>query len=295
MGKKRGSVVDVIEDGVGGGVDLGAGETYNEQEEAEFQQTEEGQHVMLTPVKYGHTHVVLVGMSPLILHRQSQKMKQQMLAKQQNRPFPKTVKIPENEFEDATYYMSDLGNDVPEDDRWQYSDHYAKRYQKGSPTKKARYGIPNMAFKKCLVRGAGIQGLVMTETRRQVAIDGPTLIEVLGERRKREDAVPIGKNGMDLRYRPEWEEWAIVLPLKFDTRFLSVETIWTCLDPAGSCVGVGEWRPSSKKSEGAFGKFKLADPFEKVSLVERGILDAKYLTDEDKAFIASIRAGEQKK
>lgn len=72
---------------------------------------------------------------------------------------------------------------------------------------------------------------------------------------KRQDVV-IQQRVPKLDYRPEFQDWSVEVPVRFNTSLLTVDTVLAVFDLAGT-LGVGKWRPSAPKG-GTFGTFKVA-------------------------------------
>lgn len=187
--------------------------------------------------------VPIIGTTPLIMHRFSEKAKRQMLDATQGRKAPKTPKDPEAEFESAFYRLED-GD---------------------------RYGFPVIAFKAATVGGARFYGkdVTMTSLRQSIFMrgepgeDGLSLTEIIGHAEMREDVVRVGQGGTDLRYRPMFREWRAVLTVTYVTSMLTRGSLLSLIDAGGMGVGVGEWRPEKK---GDFGCFQV-DPDRAVEVV----------------------------
>lgn len=172
--------------------------------------------------------VEIVGDSPLIVHAWSAKAKKEMLDKQMKKAKgPKIAKDPERDYQDAFY-----------------------RLPNGKP------GFPTIAFKAAAVSAAGrfADGMKMTEVRGSFHIEGE-LVEIHGEPNMREDMVRIGMGTADIRYRPEFKEWRVLLPIRYNADAISLEQIVNLFNMAGFGVGVGEWRP---EKDGLFGMFHVA-------------------------------------
>jgi hypothetical protein len=180
--------------------------------------------------------VPIVGTSPLIVHRFSEKAKRQMLDNMQGRKTPKEPKDPDAEYEAAFYRLAD-----------------------GSG-----FGFPVTAFKDATVGGARFYGSSVTMTalkqsiffRGQPGADGLSLTPITGEPRMREDVVRVNRGGTDLRYRPEFLEWSALLTITYVKAMLTRNSLLSLLDAGGMGVGVGEWRP---EKGGDFGTFQI-DP-----------------------------------
>lgn len=178
--------------------------------------------------------VPIVGTTPLIVHRFSEKAKRLMLDNMQGRKSPKTIKNPEEEYEAAFYRLKD-----------------------------GRYGFPALAFKSATVGGARFyHGLTMTGLKQTLffrgepGTDGQQMVAVVGEPTMREDVVRVGRGGTDLRYRPEFREWSADLEVIYVTSLLTRASVLSLIDAGGMGVGVGEWRP---ERDGDFGTFRI-DP-----------------------------------
>lgn len=186
--------------------------------------------------------VPIIGTSPLIVHRFSEKAKRQMLDNMQGRKSPKEVKDPEAEYQAAFYRL------------------------KGD-----RYGLPCIAFKAATIGGCRFYGKDITMTackqfifiRGEVGNDGQMLSEILGEPRMREDVVRVSRGGADLRYRPEFPEWSTTLAVTYVTAALMRESVLSLIDAGGMGVGVGEWRP---EKDGDFGTYRI-DPTRTVDVL----------------------------
>lgn len=178
--------------------------------------------------------VPILGTSPLLVHRFSEKAKRQMLDNMQGRKSPKESKDPEAEYQ-AAFYRSKDGE---------------------------RFGMPVIAFKLATVGGARFYGGNVTMTalkqflffRGEVGADGQQLAMIEGEPRLREDVVRVGRGGTDLRYRPEFPEWATTLDVTYVTSALTRGSVLSLIDAGGLGVGVGEWRP---EKDGDFGTYQV--------------------------------------
>lgn len=185
--------------------------------------------------------VPLVGTTPLIVHRFSEKAKRQMLDNMQGRKSPKQAKDPQAEYEAAFYRLGDGG-----------------------------YGFPSLAFKAATVGGARFySGVTMTALKQfmylrgEVGDDGRALTRIEGEPVMREDVVTVGRNGSDLRYRPQFSEWRATLEVTYVTSALTRDSVLSLIDAGGMGVGVGEWRP---EKDGDFGTYRV-DPARETEVV----------------------------
>lgn len=189
--------------------------------------------------------VPIVGTSPLIVHRFSEKAKRQMLDAMQGRKSPKEPKNPDAEYEAAFYRLKDPDG----------------------------YGFPAIAFKDATVGGARFySGVTMTALKQflffrgEIGVDGQAMVRIDGEPKMREDVVKVGRNGTDLRYRPEFPEWSTTLEVVYVTSALTRGSVLSLIDAGGMGIGIGEWRPGK---DGDFGTFRI-DPTREVEVLTEG-------------------------
>lgn len=190
--------------------------------------------------------VPIVGTSPLIMHRFSEKAKRQMLDAMQGRKSPKVAKDPKAEFEAAYYRLKNPDG----------------------------YGFPSIAFKAATVGAARFYaGTTMTALKQflffdgEIGVDGQKLVRIEGESHMREDVVKVGRNGTDLRYRPEFATWSTWLEVIYVTSALTRGSVLSLIDAGGLGVGVGEWRP---ERDGDFGTFTVDQSREVEVITEAG-------------------------
>lgn len=183
-------------------------------------------------------HVPIVGTSPLIVNRFSEKAKREMLENAQGMKRPKAPKDPKAEYAAAFYRIA-------------------------STDGKERYGFPVTAFKAATIGAARFYGksVTMAGLRQFLFIRGlltdsdtQQLVEIEGEPRMREDAVRFGGRSTDLRYRPEFREWKAVLDVTYAKSAISQASVLSLIDAGGTFVGVGEWRP---EKHGEFGTYVI--------------------------------------
>jgi len=172
--------------------------------------------------------IFLIGDSPLISHKWSEKSKKEIRDKQQKKAkTAKDVRNPEAEFEDSLYHIEGGG-----------------------------YGFPAVAFKAAAVNACShVDGITKVHARgafhimcELVTIEGDEPIQ-------REDMVRVGMGVADLRYRGEFKKWHCKIPVRFNANVLSLEQITNIFDTAGFSTGVGEWRP---QKNGDYGMFHVA-------------------------------------
>lgn len=192
------------------------------------------EQITISRIDAERLRVPIVGTSPLIVHRFSEKAKRQMLDNAQGRKTPKQPKDPQAEYEAAFYRHDDGG-----------------------------YGFPVIAFKAASVGACRFYGkdLPMTKARASIFMDaefsaaaGQKLVRIEGEPRMREDVTRVGIGGTDLRYRPEFTTWRTVLTVVYVKSMLTRDSVLSLLDAGGLGIGVGEWRP---ERDGDFGTYQI--------------------------------------
>lgn len=176
--------------------------------------------------------VPIIGTTPLLMHKFSEKAKRQMLDAMQGRKTPKQPKDPKAEYESSIYRTADGG-----------------------------YGFPAVAFKAATCGAARFydKSVTMAGLRQFMFFggvpgeDGDLVVAIDGEPVMREDVVRVGQ-GTDLRYRAQFTEWSAVLEVTYVLSSLTRGSVLSLIDAGGMGVGVGEWRPEKK---GTFGTYKV--------------------------------------
>jgi hypothetical protein len=175
-------------------------------------------------------NVTIKGLTPLIYHKWTEKMKKMIRDKQQKAPKQgREIRDTEQEYLDSFYYNS-----------------------------KGEIAFPAGSIKKSIVGAArSIDDVPMTKIRAGLFVraDEDNLIKVdYKEKVKREDMVRVGKGSADLRYRGQLNGWSMSLTIDFNTSVFSAEQVMNLLNIAGFSQGLGEWRP---EKDGDFGRFTV--------------------------------------
>ena len=181
----------------------------------------------------------IVGTSPLILHKWSEKAIAMIRDKQAKKAVAaKAAKNPEEEFNGARYISTE---------GWD--------------------GAPAVAFKSAMVGACRQTGKAISMTLAQRLFfvlpdaylpDGTPLIRIHGEPRMHESMVRVGMGVADIRYRPIYMPWRANLRVRFNAGIISAEQVANLVQLAGLSEGVGEWRPSAPKSAtGTFGCWEI--------------------------------------
>jgi len=187
--------------------------------------------IKITPIKPITVIIPIIGMSPIIQHKWTEKaLRMLRMTPAERKKQPKVARDPEAEGEAAAHRMAD-----------------------GS------YALPLMAFKAALITAAHKDiGLEKTLVRKSIFIPdkGDDLLTPLysDEPFIREDIVKIGTNQTDIRYRPEFRNWSADIEMEVETSVLTIEDVVNLVNRAGFGVGIGEWRP---EKGGEFGRFMV--------------------------------------
>lgn len=208
--------------------------TATKKTDATEKKTEETKKITPLKMEIRRVKLPIIGISPLITHAWSEKAKKQMRDKQQRgAKSGKEAKDPNADFK-AAKYTDAKGNDC----------------------------VPVLAFKNAIVSAARFAGkdLPMTVLRGAFFIhgdakgaDGSDLVKLTyGECRMREDMVRVGMGTADMRYRPEYTDWSVVLTLEYNEGVISVDQIVGLVKLAGFSVGICEWRPERDGQHGRF-------------------------------------------
>jgi len=185
----------------------------------------------IKPIQQKRMTIRIVGTSPLQQHQWDEKAKRMMREKQAGKKSKdREIRDPQAEFEAATYR-----------------------------TAEGKYGFPGMALKRAIISAAHKDlGIEKTMVRKALFLHIPDpggIIEMdCKPPRMREDMMRVGMGSVDLRYRPEFEQWAATVDIEFDSELLTEQDVITLIDRAGFGVGIGEGRPEVGRD---FGRFKV--------------------------------------
>lgn len=197
----------------------------------------EGARFVIQRPQFKLISIKLEGLSPLVVHRWSEKALGMMTAKQAGAPKTRKreARDPEAEFRASSYVLDDNS-----------------------------YGFPAGAFKLAAVSSCRlIDGITMTAARNLFVCpqEFVTLTNPAPDPNKAWPAmdtrpVRVGMGAADIRYRALFWPWACELQVRFVAGATSTEQIGYLLMLAGEAVGVGEMRP---EKGGNYGRFRIAD------------------------------------
>lgn len=196
--------------------------------------------VQIPAIEKKRIAVKVIGDSPLIVHKWSEKAKKEMLDKQMKKASKgKEAKDPWMDYCSSMYWLDGMPEKPTEED-----------------VAAARFGFPATAFKACAVDAGYQQGAISKKTTARGAFHiMDEFVEIEGYPNMREDMVKIGMGTADIRYRGEFKKWSAVLNIVYNPNAISAEQIVNLLNLGGFSNGVGEWRPSR---DGSFGTFHVA-------------------------------------
>jgi len=184
----------------------------------------------------------LIGTSPFVQARFSEKAKQAMMAKMQAGSTAKGKKV-----RDARDFDQDCRNAM----------HVGVD---------GKNGVPAGAFRSAMISACRLVNFKMTLAKLSVFIeadtfdrvDGVPLVHLSGEWERLDMHTRNSTGVLDIRVRPMWRQWTIDLRVQFDEDQFSLTDVTHLLMRAGQQVGIGEGRHDSKSSTGlGFGCFKI--------------------------------------
>lgn len=184
----------------------------------------------------------IVGLTPLIVHRFSEKATKQIRDKQGKRAgAQKEARDPESDWKGACYVIP--GHEDDED--W----------------KPGKYYFPASAFKHAFLYGVkqmqDTKSLPSTLATGWVFVKEDPVLK-FSSVSLREDTVRIGQGTTTLAYRPQFNDWSVDLLIDYNANTISVEQIVALFDLGGFAGGIGEWRASAPKNKsGSFGRFRV--------------------------------------
>lgn len=186
----------------------------------------------LKPIKRSLVTLRIVSISPLVTHRWSEKAKGMMRDKHAGKKTKdREIRNPEAEGREAAYF-----------------------------TEGGKHGIPAMAIKASMINAAhkdlGIEKTLVKKALFLVCddVNGVLAFDTHSEPVIQEDVVRVGQGSTDLRYRPYYYKWSVVVSFDVDMELLTIDDLVTLMNRAGFGVGLMEMRP---EKGGEFGRFEV--------------------------------------
>ena len=203
---------------------------------AKTKKKDDGGVIELTRLEDAVVEVPIVGLTPYIPHRWSEKAKRQMPGHPDGGKVKaaKGVRKPEEEAEACLYKLG------------------------------KQLAAPATAFKAAIVDACRFfKEPSMVEAKQIIFVggEGPEqLVAITSKEQILHEDTPRNSNGnADLRYRYYLMGWAAVLRIQYVPTRLSAESVIALVDAAGR-GGIGDWRPSARTSKtGTYGTWRI-DP-----------------------------------
>lgn len=204
--------------------------------------------IEIRPVEIETVGIRIVGDTPLIMHRWSEKAKREILDKEMGKAkAPREKKRPINDFCRSMYWMQ---NEPAED---------ATDEEIMAAVEDGRWGFPVTAIKQAAISAAFRSGMSKDKVSLQAAFfivgEGEEqLAEVKGDKPHiREDMVRVGMGSADIRYRGEFNNWYMDLTIRYNKNGqYSLEQILNIINLGGYGCGIGEWRPEKSGQNGMY-------------------------------------------
>lgn len=204
--------------------------------------------IEIRPVEIETVGIRIVGDTPLIMHRWSEKAKREILDKEMGKvKAPREKKRPVNDFCRSMYWMQ---NEPAED---------ATDEEIMAAVEDGRWGFPVTAIKQAAISAAFRSGMSKDKVSLQAAFfivgEGEEqLAEVKGDKPHiREDMVRVGMGSADIRYRGEFNNWYMDLTIRYNKNGqYSLEQILNIINLGGYGCGIGEWRPEKSGQNGMY-------------------------------------------
>jgi hypothetical protein len=189
--------------------------------------------IVLNRLEDAVIEIPIIGLTPVIPHRWSEKSKRMMPGHPEGDEVKKKKgkRVPKDEAEECLYY---LGKSL---------------------------ALPATAFKAAAVGACRFfEKPTMVEAKQLLFIEGEgaeQLVKITGKKELREDTPRNANGNADLRYRYYIHGWAASLRVRYVPARITRESVVALID-AGGRGGVGDWRPSAPKSyTGTFGTFRV--------------------------------------
>lgn len=192
---------------------------------------ETDQTIKIPRIDFKMAKITLVGETPLLVQKFTEKAKKQMEEKHQKRAkTAREARDKEQEFQDSLYRIDNK-----------------------------TYGIPAAGIKNCAVSACRfIDGVPMTLAKGafQVVGDESGLIPLkASEPVMDERIVRIGNFGKKVampRYRGRFDKWEVSFTVKYNNGIMSAEQLLNLYENAGFAVGLCEYRPEKSGNLGQF-------------------------------------------
>lgn len=197
------------------------------------------QFISIPEIKIKTANITIVGESPLLINKFSEKAKREILDKQMKKAKKaKEAKVPFYDFVQSLHWITPMP-DFEGKTEEEIKEIFEKAIENG-----AKFGFPTVGIKQSAISAAYRGGLAKNKVSLQGAfhIKGE-LAEIVGELTMREDYCKIPMGGADIVYRGEFKEgWTSTFTVMYDESIISLEQIIQMINLGGFSVGIGDWR-----------------------------------------------------
>ena len=211
---------------------------------------EEKEIIEIPEIKIKEAVLTIVGDSPLLIHKFSEKAKAEILNKQMKKAkAPKEAKVPFKDFMMSLHWITPMPDIEKETDEEKLAKIFEKAIKDG-----AKFGFPTVGIKQSAISAAYRNGLA----KNKVSIQGMfqikgELAEVTGNLRMREDYCKIPMAGADIVYRGEYDTgWKCTFTIVYDNGSISLEQKVQMINLGGFACGIGDWRVEKGGNFGTF-------------------------------------------
>lgn len=211
---------------------------------------EEKEIIEIPEIKLKEAVLTIVGDSPILIHKFSEKAKAEILNKQMKKAkVAKEAKIPFKDFMMSLHWITPMPDIDKIDDEKELEKIFNKAIKNG-----AKFGFPTVGIKQSAISAAFRNGLA----KNKVSIQGMfqikgELAEITGNLRMREDYCKIPMAGADIVYRGEYDTgWKCTFTIVYDSGSISLEQIVQMINLGGFACGIGDWRVEKGGNFGTF-------------------------------------------
>jgi hypothetical protein len=189
--------------------------------------TVEKESVQLSPIVVKEMKLELEGLSPLLMHKFSDKKQTEMVEKQQQKGArQKEARDIDAEVQEAIHYDAN-----------------------------GKVAFPACGFKRAAIEAAPyIENLDKKLAKGSFHVMGDLVPISFSKQVVNKTTVRLsgpGRTAM-VRFRPEFQDWSCVLHIKYNPSQISSEQIVNLFNVGGFHIGVGEWTPQHNGSYGMF-------------------------------------------
>jgi len=194
---------------------------------------EEVKEVNIEPLKIATLKVKIVGVTPLLTNKMSEKEKQNMLDKQMGKGTEKNkIRNPKQEVEDKIHKFAN-----------------------------GKVGIPIDSLKNAMVESAPALEMYKKEILGNVFIipEESNLVPISYKKMVVNESIT--RDGNQARtprttFRPQFNDWTCEFTIRYNAKAITPDQIFNLLKVAGFSNGIGSWRPITK---GSFGMFTVGN------------------------------------